>query len=144
MNKQAKATTEAKAAKAAQAKAQKAERARIALEAKVQAKLDAQLANANEGEPEEGEPEADAVRFGSGKLRHASIAHYAAHEVNGRRVFDCGDAVAVAVRTMTLDELYEAASRHTGASEEELRQRYAKLNKGMQAMNLRNRLRARL
>lgn len=130
-----------KATKAAAAKAAKAERARIAM----QAKMDAQLNNANEGDTEEAESaesEAPALRFGTGKLRHASIAHFKAHNVEGRRVFDCGDAVAARVRTLTLDELYDAASKHTGIGEAELRQRYAKLNKGMQAMNLRNRLRA--
>lgn len=87
--------------------------------------------------------QAAAIKRGTGKLKHADITHFRAHALeDGRRVFDCGDAVAARVRTLTLDELYAAAAAHSGLDESELRTRYAKLNRGMQAMNLRNRLRA--
>jgi len=53
------------------------------------------------------------------------------------------DEVADALSGLTLDEMYEHAARGLGSTVEELRSRYGHLNKGMQRMNLGNRLRSK-
>jgi hypothetical protein len=76
---------------------------------------------------------------------------------DGRRVMDSGDATALFLRGITLDQLYTATGEMLSDAEydkkrgflnmgmkdvpamvEELKQRYAKLNVGQQSMNLRN------
>lgn len=53
---------------------------------------------------------------------------------------DNNDEIARKLREMTLNQIYKLF----GDQEQELRQKYEKLNKGMQRMNLGNRLRARV
>lgn len=65
-------------------------------------------------------------------------------KANGRRSVDCNDGVAEMLRNASIEEIYEIASRETGISVEELQSKYAKLNTGMQRMNLGNVIRGRL
>jgi hypothetical protein len=61
-----------------------------------------------------------------------------------KRSIDKGDAVAVALRRLTLDAVYATASSATGISQVGLRDRFAHLNPGMQRMNLGNMIRKAL
>lgn len=54
---------------------------------------------------------------------------------------DCADPVALSLRGSTLDDVYAIASEATGYPVDELRQKYAHLNLGMQRMNLGNLIR---
>lgn len=58
-----------------------------------------------------------------------------------KRSIDKGDAVAIALRALTLDAVYARASVATGLSQVGLRDRFAHLNPGMQRMNLGNMIR---
>jgi hypothetical protein len=60
---------------------------------------------------------------------------------SGKKTKNCGDDVATLTNGFTLDELYSLASKMTDTPAKEYRDKYAKLNPGMQAMNLRNRIR---
>jgi len=61
---------------------------------------------------------------------------------DGRRRLDSGDVVAVALRGLELEEVYEYVSDVIDVPALELRAKYAHLNIGQQRMNLGNRLRA--
>lgn len=63
---------------------------------------------------------------------------------SGRAAIDSNDDVAQRLRGCDLGEAYALCAKHTGIPVEELRRRYAKLNPGMQRMNLGNRLRGAL
>ena len=54
---------------------------------------------------------------------------------------DCADPVALSLRGSTLDDVYAIASEATGYPVDELRQKYAHLNLGMQRMCLGNLIR---
>lgn len=58
------------------------------------------------------------------------------------RTVDNGDAVSNKLRGESLDKLYSICRDATGIARTELEAKYAKLNVGQQAMNLRNRIRA--
>jgi hypothetical protein len=62
----------------------------------------------------------------------------------GNSTADNGDKVAAKLRGLTLDEVYAFASKTLSLPQKDLRARYAKLNPGMQRMNLGNRCRAQL
>lgn len=66
----------------------------------------------------------------------------AVKSAGGNSSLDCGDDLAQKLRGMELDEVYALASKKLDMPEKVLRQRYAKLNVGMQRMNLGNRMRA--
>jgi hypothetical protein len=55
---------------------------------------------------------------------------------------DTADNTALALRGLTLDQIYAEAARVLVVPEDALRAKYAKLNPGMQRMNLGNRIRA--
>lgn len=61
---------------------------------------------------------------------------------SGRQAVDIADETADALRGMTLDGVYETVCSTLGLDESETRLAYARLNPGMQRMNLGNRLRA--
>ena len=61
-----------------------------------------------------------------------------------KRSIDKGDAVALALRPMTLDQVVAHVSKATGISQVGLRERFGHLNVGMQRMNLGNMLRKAL
>lgn len=63
---------------------------------------------------------------------------------SGRAAIDSNDDVAQRLRGCDLEEAYALCAKHAGIPVEELRRRYAKLNPGMQRMNLGNRLRGAL
>lgn len=62
----------------------------------------------------------------------------------GNPIVDSGDEVARALRGKDLDTVYAVVAKRIGVTEKELRGEYAKLNVGMQRMNLGNRLRGHL
>lgn len=66
----------------------------------------------------------------------------AVKSAGGNSSLDCGDAVAKSLAGLDIDDVYKQASRVLGKDvTEALRKRYAKLNVGMQRMNLGNRIR---
>jgi hypothetical protein len=69
-------------------------------------------------------------------------AYVAVKSAGGNSSLDCGDDLAEKLRGMELDEVYALAAKKLDMPEKVLRQRYAKLNIGMQRMNLGNRMRA--
>lgn len=65
-----------------------------------------------------------------------------AKTAEGNTSLNCGDATAKSLAGKTLDDVYKLAAKATGIAEKALRSKYAKLNPGMQRMNLGNRMRA--
>ena len=61
-----------------------------------------------------------------------------------KRSIDKGDAVALALRPLTLEQVVAHVSKATGISQAGLRERFGHLNVGMQRMNLGNMLRKAL
>lgn len=74
--------------------------------------------------------------------RKVDLSHYERVKVEGRRVLDCADGVAKHLRSMELDDVYDYAAEILGVPAAELQQKYGHLNKGMQRMNLGNRIRS--
>lgn len=74
--------------------------------------------------------------------RRVDLSHYERVKVEGRRVLDCADDVARHLRSMELDDVYDYAAEVLAVNVDELRQKYSHLNKGMQRMNLGNRIRS--
>lgn len=74
--------------------------------------------------------------------RQVNLSKYERVKVEGRRVLDCADSVAKMLREMDLDKVYAFAATALAVPEDELRQRYTHLNKGMQRMCLGNRIRS--
>lgn len=106
---------------------------------------------ARKGKAAKGEPKVQGVR----KCKEATFTHFAEYvkhkTPSGANSYDNGDKVAAQLRELELDEVYRVVARAQkeagvadtiGAAEAALRKRYEKLNKGMQRMNLGNRLRA--
>jgi len=60
---------------------------------------------------------------------------------SGRRTIDTNDEIAQSLRGLPLEQVYQLAAETTGISVEELQDKYAGLNTGMQRMNLGNRIR---
>lgn len=60
---------------------------------------------------------------------------------SGNASLDSGDAIAKSLRGMELDDVYKTASKVLREPVTVLKQRYSKLNPGMQRMNLGNRMR---
>lgn len=59
----------------------------------------------------------------------------------GSKSLSCGDEVASTLEGLTIDELFKIGDSFLG---EDFRERYAKLNVGMQRMNMGNRIRAKV
>lgn len=71
------------------------------------------------------------------------VTHYRTTKTaTGNSSLDCGDSLAKTLQGQELDEVYRQAAKQLGETERALRERYAKLNPGMQRMNLGNRMRA--
>lgn len=69
--------------------------------------------------------------------------YVAVKSANGNSSLDNGDSVAKKLREMDIDSVYKEYARVAGKEEAAaMRKRYAKLNAGMQRMNLGNRMRA--
>jgi hypothetical protein len=62
--------------------------------------------------------------------------------VGGHATLDNGDELAKSLRGAELDDVYKQASKILRVPQTELRAKYAKLNVGMQRMNLGNRMRS--
>ncbi len=73
-------------------------------------------------------------------LREKAATYVVTGKGKDRRI-DNGDEVAAQLREIDLDALYTLVAKEGGPKESELRAKYEKLNKGMQRMNLGNRLR---
>lgn len=80
---------------------------------------------------------ADSVKARKIGNRRADVSKY--ERINGS--LDCADPVAVALRGMPIEEIYEQASVASGYSVEELQTKYAHLNPGMVRMCLGNLIR---
>jgi hypothetical protein len=79
------------------------------------------------------------------RLVPASLDHYVKHEIktpSGSKVLDVDDEAAKLLRGMDLEKIYDLVAEACGVSKSELKKKYAKLNLGMQRMNLGNKLRA--
>ena len=61
-----------------------------------------------------------------------------------KRSIDKGDAVALQLRPLTLEQVYKMVAAHSTASIDDLTARFSHLNPGMQRMNLGNMLRRAL
>jgi uncharacterized protein YgiM (DUF1202 family) len=89
-------------------------------------------------------PKAGATR----KLGQSEFAHFSSYEANrtagGNVSYDSGDEVAIKLRGMTLEEVYEYAAPKLDMSVRALAAKYANLNSGMARMNVGNRLRVLL
>lgn len=69
--------------------------------------------------------------------------YVAVKSAGGNSSLDNGDALAKRLRGMAVEDVYKEYARVAGRDEAAaMRKRYAKLNPGMQRMNLGNRLRA--
>jgi hypothetical protein len=80
-----------------------------------------------------------------GRLVPASLDHYVKHEIktpSGNKVLDVDDEAAKRLRGMDLEKVYDLVAEACGVSKSELKKKYAKLNLGMQRMNLGNKFRA--
>lgn len=60
---------------------------------------------------------------------------------SGKKTKNCGDAVAIATDGFTVEELARVASKLRDVTAKSLIEKYAHLNIGMQAMNIRNLIR---
>jgi hypothetical protein len=60
---------------------------------------------------------------------------------SGRKVVDCDDSVARHLKGMPLEDIYRFAAKASDTTITALKAQYAKLNAGMQRMNLGNRIR---
>lgn len=86
---------------------------------------------------------ADGVRLKRVGDKEFDLSDYeAVKSAGGNSSLDCGDELAKDLRGMELDDVYKLAAKKLDMPEKVLRSRYAKLNPGMQRMNLGNRLRA--
>ena len=74
--------------------------------------------------------------------KHTLKGWYKLTTKNGNPTLDSGDQIAVSLRGKELDEVYAIVAKAIGETQASLKARYAKLNPGMQRMNLGNRLRA--
>jgi hypothetical protein len=61
-----------------------------------------------------------------------------------KRALDCGDEVAAKLRAMSIEEVYDFASKVLDSKVSALKAKYAGLNVGMQRMNLGNSIRKAL
>lgn len=79
------------------------------------------------------------------RCKAAEFRHYAKYAktvtVNGNASADNNDSVSQKLRGSELDDVYSAASKALKVPVTQLKARYAKLNVGMQRMNLGNRIR---
>lgn len=96
--------------------------------------------------PRPAKPKGESVEFtGPAVLRKyaADYHHDKEHKTAGGHVsVDCNDDVANKLRGKDIDQCYAIAAKVLEVPEKELRAKYAKLNVGMQRMNLGNRIRA--
>ena len=78
----------------------------------------------------------------NGQVSAKYLSRYHRHNLgDGVMVVDNGDRVATELRGLELGEVYVCVAETTGATLNDLSQRYAGLNPGQQRMNLGNRLR---
>lgn len=76
------------------------------------------------------------------KDHKVDLSHYQqVKSASGNASLDNGDEVAKRLRGMELDDVYSFASKVLKEPAKALRERYKKLNPGMQRMNLGNRIR---
>ncbi len=76
------------------------------------------------------------------KDHKVDLSHYSkVKSASGNASLDNGDDVAKRLRGMELDDVYSLASKTLKEPVKALRERYKKLNPGMQRMNLGNRIR---
>jgi hypothetical protein len=76
------------------------------------------------------------------KDHKVDLSHYTkVKSASGNASLDNGDDIAKRLRGMELDDVYSLASKTLKEPAKVLRERYKKLNPGMQRMNLGNRLR---
>jgi hypothetical protein len=97
--------------------------------------------------PKAGVPEGGSTGAHRNVFVGADISHYvkgAAKTVSGNKTHDSGDAVATKYRGLAIDLVYADAAGILGVPVNELKNKYGKLNLGMQRMNLGNRVRAKL
>lgn len=77
-----------------------------------------------------------------GDKTHDLSAYVKATTASGNTSLNCGDDLAKKLAGKDLDAVYKLAAKTLDVPEKDLRSRYAKLNVGMQRMNLGNRMRA--
>lgn len=77
-----------------------------------------------------------------GDKNHDLSKYVKATTASGNTSLHCGDDLAKRLEGKDLDAVYKLAAKTLDVPERELRSRYAKLNVGMQRMNLGNRMRA--
>lgn len=86
-----------------------------------------------------------AKKDAEGRLIKANIENYNVDKKtktpSGRPAVDSNDKVAKALRGGSLEDAYREASKATGIAMTQLKEKYGKLNPGMQRMNLGNRIR---
>jgi hypothetical protein len=97
--------------------------------------------------PQQAETEVKAPKVRKARLiKGTLVAHFAEYvkvtTATGNKSYDSGDKVAVRLRGLELDAVYAEAATVLKTPEAELRAKYARLNAGMQRMNLGNRIRA--
>ncbi len=80
--------------------------------------------------------EDDAVRLKPDHTKYTKVKGN-----DGKTKYDIGDTTATELRLMTLDEIYKLGAKLSGIKEKDLREKYSRLNPGMQRMNLGNRIR---
>jgi len=91
---------------------------------------------------DEGEEEDAGVKLRRvGNTKHDCSGYVKAKSATGNKTLDSGDALAVELRGLELDDVYARAAKDLGVTETSLRAQYKALNPGMQRMNLGNRIR---
>jgi hypothetical protein len=106
-----------------------------------QAAIAAQQTTDNGAVQQEAAPKQPVVR----RIKGTVVSRFAEYErtttATGNKSYDSADALAVRLRGLELDEVYKEAAAALQVSVVVLKARYAKLNPGMQRMNLGNRMR---
>lgn len=93
------------------------------------------------GAPQQEAPKVVVHRIGNRVVRRFHL-YERTKSATGHSSRDTADATAMALRGQTLDEIYAVAAQQLKVPEQDLRAKYARLNVGMQRMNLGNRMRA--
>lgn len=88
------------------------------------------------------------AKSGDGRLVPANLANYRKDAKNktagGNVSVDCDDKIAAQLRGKSIADVYATVSKKANVPAAELKRKYAKLNLGMQRMNLGNVLRGAL
>lgn len=77
-----------------------------------------------------------------GNTKHDCSGYTKTKSASGNKTLDSGDALAVELRGLELDDVYAKAAKALAVTEASLRSQYKALNTGMQRMNLGNRMRS--